>query len=88
MGKNIGQNMSKSLSSKNSQRFLDHDLQPATDAFKTSSKTVIQKTVEATGNLIGKKYLDKVARASKMSPKIMQKQVMKKYLEKNIYHLH
>ena len=50
MGKNIGQNMSKSLSSKNSQRFLDHDLQPATDAFKTSSKTVIQKTVEATGN--------------------------------------
>ena len=60
MGKNIGKNISKSLSSKYSPGMLamhhnrlDHAKQTATDAFKTTSKWTIQKTAEATGDLIG-----------------------------------
>ena len=52
MGKNIGKNISQSLNSKYSQKILDHAEQSATDAFKTSSKRVMQKTVVATGDLI------------------------------------
>ena len=36
---------------------------------KTSSKRVIQKTAEATGDLIGIKIADKIPRAPKTSPK-------------------
>ena len=49
--KNIGKNINKILSSKYSQKPLDHAKQSATDAVKTSSKRVIQETAEATGNL-------------------------------------
>ena len=42
MGKNIGKNISRILSSKHSQKRLDHAKNSATDAFKTS-KRVIQK---------------------------------------------
>ena len=52
MGKNIGKNIIKSLKSKYSQKFIDHAGQSATDAFKTSSKRVIQKKAEATADLI------------------------------------
>ena len=68
MGKKIGKNISKSLDSKYSQKRLDHAKQSATDAFKTSSKRVIQKRVEATGDLIGNRFADKITRASKTSP--------------------
>ena len=37
--------------------------------FKTSSKRVIQKTAEASSDLIGNKIADKITRASKNSPK-------------------
>ena len=54
IGKNIDRNISKNLiSSKYSQKLLDHDKQSATDAIKTVSKTAIQKTVESTGDFIG-----------------------------------
>ena len=53
-------NISKHLSSKYSQKLLDHAKQYATDAFKTASKRVIQKTAETTGDLIGKKVADKI----------------------------
>ena len=69
MGKKIGKNISKSLDSKYSQKRLDHAKQSVTDAFKTSSKRVIQKRVEATGDLIGNRFADKITRASKTSPK-------------------
>ena len=64
--KNIGENISKILSGKYGQKLLDHAKQSATDAFKTSSKGAIQKTVEATGYLIENKIADIV---SKTSPK-------------------
>ena len=53
MGKNIGKNISKNLSGKFSQKIFDYVQQSATDALKTYSKAVIQKTTEITGNLIG-----------------------------------
>ena len=39
---------------------LDHAKQSATDAPKTTSKKVIQKKVEATGDLICNKTTDKI----------------------------
>ena len=51
MGKTIGKNISKNLSGKYCQKRLDHAKRSATDALKTSSKKVTQKTAEATGDL-------------------------------------
>ena len=47
--------ISKNVSSKYSQKLLDHAKHSATDAFKTPSKRAIQKTAEATVDLIGNK---------------------------------
>ena len=55
--------LSKSLNSKYSQILLDDDKQSATAVFKTSSKRVIQKTVEATSYLIGNRIADKITRS-------------------------
>ena len=60
MGKNIDKNLSKILSGKYSQKLLDHPKKSATDALKTSSKRVIQKTAEATRDLIGNKIANKI----------------------------
>ena len=46
---------------------------------------MIQKTAEAGGDLIGNKIADEITKVSKTSPKIIQKQMKKKYLEKDIY---
>ena len=67
MGKNIGKNISNC---KYSQKLLDYTKQSTTDALKTSSKTAIQKTAEATGDLTRNIIGDKNTRASKTSPKI------------------
>ena len=67
MGENIGKNISKC---KYSEKLLDHTKQSATDALKTSSKTAIQKTSEATGDLTRNIIGYKIARASKTSPKL------------------
>ena len=50
----FAKNMSKSLSIKYGQK-LDSVKKSTTDAIKAASKTAIQKTAEATGNLIGNK---------------------------------
>ena len=67
MGKCIGKNISKNLSSKYSQKLLDHAKQSATDAFETTSKRVIQKEAEATGDLIGNKIANRITKFSKNS---------------------
>ena len=69
MGKNIGKNISKSWSRKYSQKLFDHSKQSATDVFKTSSKRVIQKTANATGDLIGNEIADKITRVKRPSRK-------------------
>ena len=43
MGKNVGINISKNLSSKYSQKRLDHTKQSASDALKTASKKEFEK---------------------------------------------
>ena len=58
----------KTWSGKYSQKPLDHAKQSATDALKTSSKRVIQKTAEATGDLIGNKIASKITKVSRSSP--------------------
>ena len=84
MGKNISKNVSKSLNSKYSQIFLDHAKHSATDGFKTTSKRVIQKTAEASGDLIGNKIADKIKRVSKTSPQdnleINEERLREKYI--------
>ena len=49
----MGRYKSKSFSGKYNQKPLDHAKQPAIDVLKTASKTAIQKTAEATCDLIG-----------------------------------
>ena len=69
MGKNIGEIIRKNLSGKYSQKLLDHAKKSASDALKTSSKRVVQKTAEATGDSIGNKIANKLQtfEMSKMS---------------------
>ena len=43
VARNKGKNISKNVSSKYSQKLLDHAKQSATDALKTASKRTIQK---------------------------------------------
>ena len=69
IGKNIGTNMGKNLSSKYSQNIFYHTKYSATDALKSTSKRAIQKTPEATGDLIGNENADKIIRLPKTSPK-------------------
>ena len=61
----FAKNMSKILSNKYSQKLLDNDKRSTTDAIKTASKRAIQKTAEATGDLIGCKIAHKIKSVSK-----------------------
>ena len=61
----FAKNMGKSLSNKYGQKLLGSAKKSTTDAIKTASKRVIQKTTEATGDSIGNKIADKIASASK-----------------------
>ena len=67
MGKSIGKIIRKNVSGKYSQKLLDHAKKFATDALKTSSKQVIQKTAEVTGDLIGNKIANRITIVSKNS---------------------
>ena len=57
------------MSNRYSQKLVDSDKKSATNAIKTASKRAIQKTVEATGDLIGNNIADKITSVSKKSPK-------------------
>ena len=50
MGENIVKNISKSFSGKYYQNLCNHAKQFAADALKATSKKLIQKTAEATGD--------------------------------------
>ena len=66
-GKSISENIRKCLSGKYSQKLLDHAKQSATDALKTSSKRLNQKTPEAAGDLIGNNIANRITKVSKNS---------------------
>ena len=57
------------MSNKYCQKFLDSAKKSTADLIITASKRAIQKTVEATGDLIGNKIADKITIASKKSSK-------------------
>ena len=61
----FAKNMGKSLSNKYGQKLLDSAKKYTTDAIKTASKRAIQKTAEATGDLIGNKIADKITSVPK-----------------------
>ena len=61
----FAKNIGKSLINKYGQKLLDSAKKSTADAMKTTSKRAIQKTEEATGDLIGNKIADKITSASK-----------------------
>ena len=69
MDKNIGKNINKILIGRYSQKLLDYAKQSATDALKTISKRVLQKTAEVTGDLIGNKIANKITTLKKFASK-------------------
>ena len=56
----FAKNIGKNLSNKYGQKIIDTAKKSTTDAIKTASKRAIQKTVEATGDLIGNKIADNI----------------------------
>ena len=63
----FAKNMGKTLSSKYGQKHFDSAKKSTADAIKIASKRAIQKTAEATGDLIGNKIADKITSVSKKS---------------------
>ena len=57
------------------QKLLDHAKKSTTDALRTSSKRVIQKTAEATGALMGNKITDRITKVSKTVPQNNSKRI-------------
>ena len=55
----------KSMSNKYGKKLVDTAKKYATDAIKTASKRAIQKTVQATGDLVVNKIADKITSISK-----------------------
>ena len=55
----------RSMSNKYGKKLVDTAKKSATDAIKTASKRAIQKTAEATGNLIINKIVDKISVSKK-----------------------
>ena len=68
--RNIGTHASKvakNMSNKYGQKLVDMARKSATDAITTASKKAVQKTAEATRDLIGNKIADKITSKSKKS---------------------
>ena len=63
----FAKNIDKNLSNKYGQKLIDSAKKYTTDAIKKTSKRAIQKTAEATGDLIGNKIADKITSISKKS---------------------
>ena len=55
----------RSMSNKYGQKLVDTAKKSATDGIKIASKIAIQKTAEATGDLVGNKIADKITSVSK-----------------------
>ena len=56
----FAKSMGKNLSNKYNQKIIDTAKKQTTDAIKIASKRAIQKTAEATADLIGNKIADKI----------------------------
>ena len=68
MSKNLGNNISKKITSKYNQKPYDHAKKSAKDVSRITSKIAIQKTSEATGDFIGNdKIASKITKVSGIS---------------------
>ena len=67
----FAKNIGKNLSNKYGQKRLDSAEKSTTDAIKTFSKRAIQKTAEATGDLIGNKIADKITSFQRSTQKMI-----------------
>ena len=65
----FAKDMGKRLSNKYGQKHLDSAKKSTTDTIKTASERAVQKTAEATGDLIGNKIADKITSVSEKSAK-------------------
>ena len=65
----FAKNMGKNLSNKYGQKRFDSAKKSTTEAIKTASKRPIQKTAEATGDLIGNNIADKITSVAKKPTK-------------------
>ena len=84
----FAENVGKNLSNKYSQKLLHTAKKSITDTIKTALKRVIQKTAEATVDLIGNKIADKTTNVSKKHKTVNQKQIMtvkRTYQKRDIY---
>ena len=63
----FAKNKGKTLINKYGQKLLDSAKKSTMNAIKTASKRAIQKTAEATGDLISNKIADKITSVWKMS---------------------
>ena len=73
----------RNLINKYSQKLVDSAKKSGTDAFKIASKRAIQKTAEATGDLVSNKIADKITSISKKD--YHQMKLIIKYQKKDIY---
>ena len=69
----FARNIDKYFSNTFSQKIFDSAKKSATDTIKTASLRAIQKTAEASGDLIGNKVAGKITLASKATKKMKQK---------------
>ena len=77
----------RSMSNRYWKKLLDTAKKSAADAIKTASKRTIQKTAEATGDLIGNKTADKITSISKKPSNISNNDDVELTThKKDIYH--
>ena len=83
----FARNISKNISNKYIQKIVivDTAKKSATDPIKTASKRLIQKTAEATRDVIGNKIADKITSSSKNPKTCIQMKLITKYQKKDIY---
>ena len=68
----FAKNIGKNLGNKYGQKLVDTAKKSATDELKIASKRAIQKTAEATGDLIRNKIADKSISISKKKKKLQE----------------
>ena len=69
---------SKKIDNKYGKKLMDSATKTGLDAAKTTSKRLVQKTAEATGDLIGNKIADKITSIGK--PKEKEKETEEIYI--------
>ena len=70
----------RTLGNKYGKKLMDTTTKTGIDPAKTASKRVVQKTAEATGDLIGNKIADKITSIAKTNEKEKTKEIEEIYI--------